>query len=129
MKRGWSDVVSQMGFVTNLRKVFKMVFNSPANQKAVFESQMKGKYGTGYELSNWRRIDFDNITAIDYYVVLDRYVIIFHYVIIITSSKLWKVTTTGDDGRPTGKSFREQMKEKCIEYMDQGTEWRFLLAR
>ena len=39
-----------------------------------------------------------------------------------------KVTSTDDDGKATGKSFREQMKEKCIEYMDQGTEWRFLLV-
>merc|ERR1719320_2037191 len=30
-----------------------------------------------------------------------------------------EVTTTDDDGIATGKSFREQMKEKCIEYMDQ----------
>ena len=34
--------------------------------------------------------------------------------------KAYKVTTTGDDGKPTGKSFKEQMKEKCIEYMDTG---------
>ena len=33
-----------------------------------------------------------------------------------------KVTTTDDDGKATGKSFRKQMKEKCIEYMDQGIE-------
>ena len=62
------------------------------------------------------------------------YVIIYFHYVIMNNNVTWrniqpvKVTSTDDDGKATGKSFREQMKEKCIEYMDQGTEWRFLLV-
>ena len=62
------------------------------------------------------------------FMIHHYYVIIFVHYVIMSNNVAWrnikpvKVTTTDDDGKATGKSFREQMKEKCIEYMDQGTE-------